>query len=154
MDALFVPITVLLLVAFGAVFLHAFAGDRFERIDLTPIAVVAGLCALILGIALLAGEPLAHDYDYLQALGPAVGVSLLVYALARSRSVSRHALGAAVFVAIAVALVSLFWATPTARTTAGARRRGNSRATSWFVPPWRSSARRTSTSTRSAPAGE
>lgn len=110
-DALFVPITVLLLVAFGAVFLHAFVGDRFERIDLTPIAVVAGLCALILGIALLAGEPLAHDYDYLQALGPAIGVSLLVYALARSRSASRHALGAAVFVAIAVVLVSLFWAT-------------------------------------------
>lgn len=110
-DALFVPITVLLLVAFGAVFLHALAGDRFERVDLAPIAVFVGLGALVLGIALLAGKPVAHDYAYLQALGPAVGISLLLYALARNRSVSRHALGAAVFVGIAVVLVSLFWAT-------------------------------------------
>jgi hypothetical protein len=110
-DALFVPLTVLLLVAFGAVFLHALAGDRLERVDLAPVAVVVGLCALILGIALLAGKPIANQYAYLQALGPAVGVSLLLYALSRSRSVSRHALGAAVFVGIAVVLVSLFWAT-------------------------------------------
>ena len=59
-DALFVPVTVLLLVAFGAVFLHALAGDRFERVELRPVAVVVGLCALILGIALLAGKPIAH----------------------------------------------------------------------------------------------
>src|SRR5439155_25495651 len=104
-DALFVPVTVLLLVAFGAVFLHALAGDRFERVELRPVAVVVGLCALILGIALLAGKPIAHDYAYLQALGPAVGVALLIYALARTRSVSRHALAAAVFVGIAVVLV-------------------------------------------------
>src|SRR5438067_4255159 len=110
-DALFVPVTVLLLVAFGAVFLHALAGDRFERVELRPVAVVVGLCALILGIALLAGKPIAHDYAYLQALGPALGVALLIYALARTRSVSRHALAAAVFVGIAVVLVSLFWAT-------------------------------------------
>lgn len=110
-DALFVPITVVLLVVFAALFLYALAGDRFERVDLAPIAAVVGLCALILGIALLAGKPFSHDYAYLQALGPAVGVSLLLYALARSRSVSRHALGAAVFVGIAVVLVSIFWAT-------------------------------------------
>jgi hypothetical protein len=118
-DALFVPITVLLLVAFAAVFVHALAGDRFERVELAPIAAVVGLCALILGIALLAGKPLAHDYAYLQALGPAVGVALLLYALARSRSVSRHALGAAVFVGIAVVLVSLFWATSDYADTRG-----------------------------------
>jgi hypothetical protein len=110
-DALFVPITVLLLVAFGAVFLHALAGNRLKRVDLAPVAAVVGLCALILGIALLAGSPISSRYDYLQALGPAVGVALLVYALERTRSVSRHALGAAVFVGIAVVLVSLFWAT-------------------------------------------
>jgi hypothetical protein len=110
-DALFVPITVVLLLAFAAVFLHALAGDRFERVNLAPIAAVVGLCALILGIALLAGGPLAQSYDYLQALGPAVGVVLLLYALARNRSVSRQAFAAAVFVGIAVVLVSLFWAT-------------------------------------------
>ena len=118
-DALFVPITVVLLVVFAALFLYALAGDRFGRVDLRPVAAVAGLCALILGIALLAGKPLAHDYAYLQALGPAVGVALLLYALARSRSVSRHALGAAVFVGIAVVLVSLFWATSDYADTRG-----------------------------------
>ena len=110
-DALFVPITVLLLVAFGAVFLHALAGNHFERVDLAPIAAVAGLCFLIVGIALLAGGPITNRYAYLQALGPAVGVSLLLYALAQNRAVSRHAFAAAVFVGIAVVLVSLFWAT-------------------------------------------
>jgi hypothetical protein len=118
-DALFVPITVVLLVAFAAVFLHALAGDRFERVNLAPIAVVAGLCALILGVALLAGKPISNRYAYLQALGPAVGVSLLLYALARSRSVSRHALGAAFFVGIALVLVSLFWATSDYADTRG-----------------------------------
>lgn len=110
-DALFVPITVVLLVAFGAVFLHALAGDRFERFDLAPVAAVVGLCSLILGIALLAGGPIANQYAYLQALGPAVGVSLLLYALARHRSVSRHALAGVFFVGVAVIVVSLFWAT-------------------------------------------
>jgi hypothetical protein len=110
-DALFVPAVVVLLVAFGAVFLHALAADLSGRVDLAPIAAVAGLCALIVGIALLAGEPLASSYGYLQALGPAVGVSLLLYALARRRSVGRQALSAAVFVGVGVLLVSLFWAT-------------------------------------------
>jgi len=118
-DALFVPITVVLLVAFGAVFLYALAGDRLGRVELVPIAAVAGLCALILGIALLAGSPVSHDYAYLQALGPAVGVTLLLYALARSRTVNRHSLGAAVFVGIAVVLLSLFWATSDYATSRG-----------------------------------
>jgi hypothetical protein len=110
-DALFVPAVVVLLVAFGAVFVHALAGDLPDRIDPAPVAAVAGLCALIVGIALLAGEPLANEYGYLQALGPAVGVSLLLYALARKRSISRQALSAAVFFGVGVILVSLFWAT-------------------------------------------
>lgn len=110
-DAFFVPVSIVLLVAFGAAFVHALVGDRLERIDLTPIAAVAGFGALVAGIALLAGKPLANDYAYLQALGPAVGVSLLVYMLARRRSVSRHAVSAAAFVGVAVILVSLFWAT-------------------------------------------
>jgi hypothetical protein len=110
-DALFVPAVVVLLVAFGAFFLHALVGNLSSRVDLAPIAAVAGLCALILGIALLAGEPLANSYGYLQALGPAVGVSLLLYALSHMRSVSRDALSAAVFVGVGVILVSLFWAT-------------------------------------------
>lgn len=111
MDALFVPAVVVLLVAFGAVFVHALAGELSGRVDLAPIAAVAGLCALIVGIALLAGQPLASSYGYLQALGPAVGVALMLYALARRRSVNRQALSAAVFVGVGVILVSLFWAT-------------------------------------------
>jgi hypothetical protein len=118
-DALFVPITVVLLLAFAALFVNALVGDRLGRVELVPVAAVVGLCALILGIALLAGKPFAHDYAYLQALGPAVGVSLLLYALARMPSVSRHALGAAVFVGIAVVLVSLFWATSDYADTRG-----------------------------------
>jgi hypothetical protein len=110
-DALFVPAAVVLLIAFGAVFLHAIVGDLSGRIALAPIAAVAGLGALAVGIALLAGQPLANEYGYLQALGPAVGVALLLYALARRRSVSRQALSAAVFVGVGVILVSLFWAT-------------------------------------------
>ncbi len=113
-DALFVPITVVLLVAFGAVFLHALAGDRldrWERVNVTPIVVFVGLCALVLGIALLAGDPIASGYGYLQALGPAIGVTLLLYALVRTRSVGRHALAGAFFVGIALVVVSLFWAT-------------------------------------------
>jgi hypothetical protein len=110
-DALFVPAVVVLLVAFGAFFVHALAGELSGRIELAPVAAVAGLCALIVGIALLAGEPLANSYGYLQALGPAVGVSLLLYALAHRRSVSRQALSAAVFFGLGVILVSLFWAT-------------------------------------------
>jgi hypothetical protein len=110
-DALFVPAVVVLLVAFGAVFVHALAGDLPGGINPAPIAAVGGLCALVVGIALLAGEPLANSYGYLQALGPAAGVSGLLYALAHKRSVSRQALSAAVFVGVGVILVSLFWAT-------------------------------------------
>jgi hypothetical protein len=128
-DALFVP-AVVVLVAFGAFFVHALAGELSGRIDLAPIAAVAGLCALIVGIALLAGEPLANSYSYLQALGPAAGVSLLLYALARKRSVSRQAVSLAVFFGIGVILVSLFWATPSTRIAAAARRQSNSHATS------------------------
>ena len=72
---------------------------------------MAGFGALMAGIALLAGKPFANEYGYLQALGPAVGVSLLVYALARTPSVGRHALSTVAFVGMAVILVSLFWAT-------------------------------------------
>lgn len=110
-EALFVPFSAVLLVTFGAVFLHALAGDRLDRVDMTPAAATAGIGALVVGICLLAGRPLASDYGYLQALGPAVGVSLLVYALARRRSISRQAVSAAAFVGVAVVLVSLFWAT-------------------------------------------
>lgn len=118
-DALFVPVTVVLLIAFGAMFLHALAPHLPDRVDLVPIATVAGLCSLAVGIALLAGGPLAHRYGYLQALGPAVGVALLLYALAHKRSVSRRALSAAAFVGTAVVLVSLFWATAEYADTRG-----------------------------------
>jgi hypothetical protein len=118
-DALFVPVTVVLLVAFGAVLLHALVPHVSDRIDLAPFAAVAGLCFLAVGIALLAGGPVAHSYGYLQALGPAVGVALLLYALAHKRSVSRRALSAAAFVGTAVVLVSLFWATAEYADTRG-----------------------------------
>lgn len=118
-DALFVPVTVVLLVAFGAVLLHALIPDLPGRNDLAPLAVVAGLCSLAVGIALLAGGPFVHGYGYLQALGPAVGVALLLYALAHKRSVTRRTLSAAAFVGTAVVLVSLFWATAEYADTRG-----------------------------------
>lgn len=130
-DALFVPAVVVLLVAFGFFFLHALVGDLSSRVDLAPIAAVTGLCALILGIALLAGEPLVHSHGYLQALGPAVGVSLLLCALARKRSVSRQALSAAVFVGVGVVLCD-----------ADADRQAKPRGTRWTT---RSSSSRTTT---------
>ena len=92
-DALFVPITVVLLVAFAAVFLHALAGDRLdrlERFDVPLIAAFVGLCALVLGIALLAAGPIANQYAYLQALGPAVG-SLAAALRARATSLRQPA---------------------------------------------------------------
>lgn len=110
-DAFFVPVSVVLLVAFGAAFAHALAGDRLDRVDITPLAALAGFGAIAVGVALLVGKPLANEYSYLQALGPAVGVALLVYVLAHRRSVSRHATSAAAFVGVAVILVSFFWAT-------------------------------------------
>jgi hypothetical protein len=118
-DALFVPLTVVLLIAFGAVVLHAFAGDLPARVDLAPIAAVAGLCCLVVGIALLAGRPLASGYGYLQALAPAAGVVLLLYALAHRRSVSRRTLSTAALVGMTVILVSLFWATAEYADTRG-----------------------------------
>ena len=72
-DSLFVPVSVVLLVAFAAVFLHALAGNRLHRVNLTPVAAVVGLVALGAGIALFAGHPVANDYAYVQALGPAAG---------------------------------------------------------------------------------
>jgi hypothetical protein len=118
-DALFVPVIVVLLVAFGLVFLHALAGDRLERVDVAPFAAAAGVVALAFGIALLAGHPIAHEYGYLQALGPAVGVTLLIYALVRRRAASRHALAWAASIGIAVVLVSLFWVTSEYADTRG-----------------------------------
>jgi hypothetical protein len=89
----------------------ALAGDLSSRLDPGAIAAVAGLCALILGIALLAGQPLASSYGYLRALGPAAGVSLLLYASrASARSAAKH-YPRTVFVGVGVVLVSLFWAT-------------------------------------------
>lgn len=107
-DALFVPVCAVLLVTFAVLCLHAVFGGRLGRIDLAPAAALAGIGALAVGVALAAGHPFANEYGYLQALGPAVGAVLITYALVRAR---RSAVAPVAFVAVAVVLVSLFWAT-------------------------------------------
>ncbi len=110
-DALFVPISVVLLVAFAALCSHVLFADRLGRHDVAPVAAALGFGALAVGIALAAGHPFASDYGYLQALGPAVGAVLITYALSRRATVRGGGLAAIHFVAVAVVLVSLFWAT-------------------------------------------
>jgi hypothetical protein len=107
-DALFVPVCAVLLVTFAVLCLHVLFGGRLGRLDVAPAAALAGIGALAVGIALAAGHPFANEYGYLQALGPAVGAILLTYALAGAR---RDAIAPVAFVAVAVVLVSLFWAT-------------------------------------------
>ncbi len=108
-DALFVPVLVVLLVSLGACALLTLAG-RLLRVELAPLLLVAGAVALAFGVALAAGHPFATGYIYLQALGPGVGALLIAGALARA-AVAPRQLTAVRVAALALALVSLFWAT-------------------------------------------
>lgn len=110
-DALFVPAAVVLLVVFGVLCLYALAGDRVSGVNLVPFVAVLGLGAIVVGVAFGAGHPVSSSYGYLQALGPAVGVFLLAYALVRWRARRDATAAGVVYVAAAIALVSVFWAT-------------------------------------------
>jgi len=109
-DALFVPMLALLLVALGALCVHVLlARFRLSR-STAPALVAAGLGAVFVGVMLARGDGLWSEYIYLQALGPGAGALLLAYAFTqlRPRGASLTALR---IVAGAVVLVSLFWAT-------------------------------------------
>ena len=79
-DALFVPVLVVLLVSLAALALLVLAA-RLPRVELGPLLFVAGAGAIAFGVALTAGHPIASGYIYLQALGPGVGALLVAGAL-------------------------------------------------------------------------
>jgi hypothetical protein len=108
-DALFVPVLVVLLVSLGAFALLALAA-RLPKVDLVPFLLLAGAAALAVGVALAAGHPFTTGHVYLQALGPGAGALLVAGALAGA-AVSPGTLTAIRVAAVALALVSVFWAT-------------------------------------------
>jgi hypothetical protein len=110
-DALFVPVGAILLAALTCIALNAVLGRRLERAATAKIAAAAGVAALALGLAFAAGHPVSSSFGYLQALAPGVGVVLVAYALGRRRGVSPQAAAGVRYLAAAIALVSLFWAT-------------------------------------------
>ena len=112
-DALFAPIVALLLVAFCALAIHVLLGDRVDSDYAAPVLLVVGLVALAIGLALAVGHPVSSRAIYVQALGLGVGAALIVYALAHWRrfKTTTSSLTALSFVAAAVVIVSLFWAT-------------------------------------------
>jgi hypothetical protein len=112
-DALFVPVVALLLVAFCALAIHALLADRIESDYSAPVMFFVGLAALAVGLALAVGHPVSARAIYVQALGLGVGAALIVYALAHWRGLqtTTSSLTAMSFVAAGVVIVSLFWAT-------------------------------------------
>src|SRR2546423_8248003 len=106
-DALFVPFVVVLLVLFGAVALRSVLAVHLARRELPPIVGLLGAGALVVGILLAAGHPVSSSYIYLQALGIGVGALLIADAFAH-RTASP---GPVRYVAVAIALISAFWAT-------------------------------------------
>jgi hypothetical protein len=105
-DALFVPVLVVLLVALAAFAVLGLAA-RVRWADPTLLALAAGAGALAVGIALAAGHPFATSHVELQALGPGLGALLVVAAL----PLRPRTLTAARIAAVALAVVSAFWAT-------------------------------------------
>lgn len=110
-DALFVPLVVVLLVLFGVVTARALLAGRLYRPELTPIIALAGLGAFVVGILLAWGHPVSSGYVYLQALGIGVGALLVADALGHWPKAHSNSLAAVRFVAVALALLSAFWAT-------------------------------------------
>jgi hypothetical protein len=112
-DALFGPVVVLLLVSFVALGLHVLLADRIESVYAAPVVGALGLAALGIGLALAIGHPASSRAIYVQALGLGVGAVLIVYALAhwRRSEPASGALTAMTFVAVGVAVLSMFWAT-------------------------------------------
>jgi hypothetical protein len=118
-DALFVPVAAVLLVVFAALCVHVLFGDRLGRLNTAPLLAALGLGAIAVGIALAAGHPVASSRGYLQALGPGVGAVLVAYAVVRWRSGIGAGAAGLGYLAAAVALVSLFWATSEYADTRG-----------------------------------
>ncbi|MGZ8688298.1 MAG: hypothetical protein ACXWZP_07705, partial [Gaiellaceae bacterium] len=110
-DALFVPVGAALLVVFAVLCFHVLLADRLERLNTGPLLATLGLGAVAVGIALAAGHPVASRYGYVQALGPGVGAVLVGYTVIRWRSRIGAAAAGMGYVAVGVALVSVFWAT-------------------------------------------
>jgi hypothetical protein len=108
-DALFVPVLVVLLVSLAAFALLALVA-RVRYVELGPLLFVAGAGAIAVGVALTTGHPFASGYIYLQALGLGVGALLVAGALA-SAPVAPRQLAAVRVAAVALTLVSLFWST-------------------------------------------
>jgi hypothetical protein len=111
LDALFVPAAVVLLVSFATLSVLALVGDRIPHLKAGPVAGMLGVAAIAIGVALGAGHPVSSDYVYLQALGPGTGAVLVSYALMSRRGRAGAAVAGMVYVATAVGLVSVFWAT-------------------------------------------
>ena len=109
-DALFVPMLALLLVALGALCVHVLLARFNLGRSVAPALAAAGFGAVFVGAMLARGDGLWSDYVYLQALGPAAGALLLAYAFTQLRP-GAASLTALRVVAGAVVLVSLFWAT-------------------------------------------
>lgn len=120
-DALFVPVAALLLVAFGALAVHVLLADRIESAYTAPVVGAVGLAAMAVGLALAFGHPASSRAIYVQALGLGIGAVLIVYALAHWRGVQTGtaSLTAMSFVAVAVVILSLFWATAEYADTRG-----------------------------------
>lgn len=109
-DALFIPMLALLLVALGALSVHVLLARFRMTASAAPALAAAGLGALFVGVMLARGHGLWADYVYLQALAPGAGALLLAYAFTQLRP-GAAALTALRVVAGGVVLVSLFWAT-------------------------------------------
>lgn len=109
-DALFVPFVVVLLVLFGAVAARVLLASHLARRELPPIIALAGLGAFVVGILLASGHPVSSAYVYLQALGIGVGAVLVADALGHRPQAHPNALAGVRFLAVALVLLSAFWA--------------------------------------------
>lgn len=82
LNALFVPLGVLLLLALAAVVVHAFASRRLQDPRLRPaarVAVAAGALLFVFGVVAIL-RPLSFSPPYLLATAsPAIGIALLAY---------------------------------------------------------------------------
>lgn len=113
-DALFAPIAVLLLAAFAALGLHALLAGRIEPVYAAPVVGVFGAVALLIALALASGNEVSTSWIPLQALGLGVGALLLAYTVAmllRGREGAAATVLGLTYVGVALAIVSLFWAT-------------------------------------------